>query len=340
MIKTKARALANRLEGTLARGTSGLATLLQSLTPTLRGAPPSAPSREPVSPGSSGRLPEGVRITHRKMKFEFESAGFDKHWHGGSPFITYFWNAMSAAFPAGEGFFVNAAMSVRGRIQDDELLRELDEFVRQEGHHSFQHMKFNNLVAKQGLSMARYEKRYAVPLKVAADNLRPMQKLAVTMALEHFTAVVAHRVMSNPALLRGADPAVSALWLWHAAEELEHKSTCFDLYERLGGRYRTRVRALRATVPFELYLVLQNTYSMLREDGHLFDVRDQLRGFWYLLGPNGFLTGMLPGLVSYLSPHFRPWQLDDSHLITEWAALNGRYIKNLDRSAGGVARLT
>src|ERR1700742_823372 len=136
------------------------------------------------------RKPDGVRVTYRKMVFDFESKGFDKRWHGGSAFISYFWAALSMSFPPGEKFFMNAANAFVDRIDDPALREELVEFLRQEGHHSFQHQKFNRMVGLQGFDVARYEGRFARALGWAAENLHPMQRLAVTVALEHFTAIL------------------------------------------------------------------------------------------------------------------------------------------------------
>jgi predicted metal-dependent hydrolase len=271
--------------------------------------------------------PPGVQVKYRRMDFGLESAGFDKRWHRGSAFISYFWNALSSSFPPGERFFVEAANSVRPQVDDPELLAELDEFVRQEGHHAFHHRRFNALVGEQGLDMARLEKRFSVPLEAASEGLRPMQKLAVTVALEHFTAVLSHHVLKHPELLEGADPKVAAMFLWHFSEELEHKATCFALYERLGGRYRTRLKASRLAWTLELGLTFRNLLSMLREDGRLFDVADHVRGLWYLFGPRGLLTGMLPELLTYFGPKFQPWQVNDSHLISEALRASAPYLK-------------
>jgi predicted metal-dependent hydrolase len=275
--------------------------------------------------------PEQVRVTYRKMSFAFESKGFDKRWHDGSAFISYFWAALSMAFPSGERFFMDAVSSVEARIDDPELLEEISEFVRQEGHHSFQHRKFNRMVGDLGFNVALYEGRFARALQWAADNLRPMQKLAVTVALEHFTATLSREWLDDPELGRGADPNVRALWAWHFAEEIEHKATCFDVYERLGGPERTRIRALRRAWLLILAITFQNLLSMLREDGRLLDVRDHVRGLWYLFGPRGLLTKMVPSLLAYCRPDFHPWQANDARAIANWQKDNAHYIKSMRR---------
>ncbi|MFT3925803.1 MAG: metal-dependent hydrolase [Myxococcales bacterium] len=280
-------------------------------------------------PGRGASTPEGVRVTYRKMEFEFESRGFERRWHSDSTFISGFWNALSSAFPAGERFFIDAANSVRDRIDDPVLREELSEFLRQESHHIVQHKKFNRMVAEQGFDMKTYEARYAIPLQAAAAQLKPMQKMAVTVALEHFTAVFAHQVLTNPAVIGGADPCVLALWSWHFMEELEHKATCFEAYERLGGSYVTRVKAAGPAWQLYLLLAVRSALSMLREDGRSLDPREYARGLWYLFGPSGFVTSMIPGLLDYFRPDFHPWQFDDSNLIANWQLRNNPHVRSM-----------
>ena len=50
------------------------------------------------------------------------------------------------------------------------------------------------------------------------------------MALEHFTAILAHELLADPRHLAGADPATAALWRWHATEEIEHKGVAYDTW--------------------------------------------------------------------------------------------------------------
>jgi predicted metal-dependent hydrolase len=222
---------------------------------------------------------------------------------------------------------MDSAVAVRDQIDDPVLLDELAEFLRQEGHHSFQHQKFNRMIGELGFDIERYEGRFERALQWAADNLHPMQRLAVTVALEHFTASLSSEWLSNAELSKDADPNVNALWAWHFAEEIEHKATCFDLYERLHGRQRTRVRALRRAWFLILAITLRNVLSMLREDGRLLQLPDHLRGLWYLFGPRGMLTRMVPSLLAYSRPDFHPWQANDAPLIADWQRANSQYIK-------------
>lgn len=275
------------------------------------------------------RRPEGVKVTYRRMKFDFED-GFDRYWHGGSPFRSLFWTQLSTAFEPGEKFFIDSARALRGEVKDPALLEELSEFCKQEGHHTAQHLKFDRINAEMGIDVDGCRARYARILDRAREKLDPLEMLAATMALEHFTAGFADLYFKNPRLSEGADRRVHALWSWHAAEEAEHKATCFDVYRAAGGSEAKRVVAMPAAWFLILWLSMVNTLVLLWKDRKLFALRDVLGGFWYLFGPRGLVSGLLPAFFGYLSPRFHPWKNDNSGDIARWKAENAHYITNLD----------
>src|SRR5262245_53529290 len=102
---------------------------------------------------SDFRRPEQVRVTYRRMKFPFEDTGFQRYWHAGSPSKSLFWSQLSTAFEAGEKFFIDSARALKGHIRDEALLDEYNEFCKQEGHHTFQHVKFDRMNAALGLDI-------------------------------------------------------------------------------------------------------------------------------------------------------------------------------------------
>jgi predicted metal-dependent hydrolase len=125
--------------------------------------------------------------------------------------------------------------------------------------------------------------------------------------------------------MKGADPNVSALWLWHAAEEIEHSATCFDLYDQAGGTYGLRVRALALTWPAIVWTSLKNTLYLVDREGQLYTM-DTLRGLSYLFGPKGVVTGLLPAFLAYCRSSFHPWKHSDGTEIAQWEANNRRFI--------------
>lgn len=284
------------------------------------------------------RRPDSVKVTYRRMKFDFED-GFDRYWHGGSPFKSLFWTQLSTAFAPGEQFFIDAARALKGEIDDPALLEEIAEFCRQEGHHTAQHLKFDRMNDAMGIDVAGCRRRYAAVLDWARSALDPMEMLAATCALEHFTSGFADQYFQDRSLSEGGDPRVLALWSWHAAEEAEHRATCFDLYRRLGGRYHTRIATLIGSWFLILAVAMINTLALLWRDKKLF-TWDTLKGLRYLLGLRGLITGLLPTFLAYFRPRFHPWKGHDGNAIAAWQADNARYIQNLDQVNDKRAHLT
>jgi uncharacterized protein len=271
------------------------------------------------------RRPEGLKVTYRRVKFPFEDQGFARYWHGGSAFRSLFWSQLSTAFEPGEQFFIDSARALKEKVNDPALLEEIAEFCRQEGHHTAQHLKFDRINAELGLDVEGCRKRFARVLDRARGNLDPMGMLAATVALEHFTACFADMFFERPHLAEGADPNVVALWAWHAVEEAEHKATCYDIYNQLGGSYLRRVAIMIGSWFLIVWVSLLNTAVLLWKDKKLFS-RDTLRGIAYLFGARGLLTGLVPAFFAYLRPRFHPWKTDNSHHIRAWEQSNAQYI--------------
>jgi uncharacterized protein len=266
------------------------------------------------------------------MHFPFEDVGFDRYWHGGSPFKSFFWSQLSTSFDAGEKFFIDSARALKGQIQDPALLAELAEFCKQEGQHTFQHLKFDRMNAALGLDIAGCSKRYGRLLDRVRRRLDPMGMLAVTVALEHFTAGFAELHFAHPEFSADADPNVIALWNWHAAEETEHKATCYDIYRAAGGGYWRRVATMPTAWSLILLISLVNTFVLLHKDKKLF-TRDTLSGLRYLFGRRGMVTGLLPAFFTFLNPRFHPWKQDNSQDVSDWVAHNQQYVETRGSNA-------
>jgi predicted metal-dependent hydrolase len=277
------------------------------------------------------RRPPGVQVTYRRMHFEFEDAPFPRYWHGGSAFKSLFWTQLSTAFGPGEQFFIDSARALRSRIESPELREELAEFCRQEGHHTAQHLKFDRANEQLGIDVGSCRRRFERLLERARRRSGPLEMLAITAALEHFTAGFADQYFARPEISAGSDPKVHALWAWHAAEEAEHRATCYDIYREVGGSYPLRVATLFGSWSLILWASLQNTLKLLHDDGELWS-RDSLAGLAYLFGPRGVVTGLLPAFFAYFDPNFHPWQAADGGVIARWQAENRRYIV----ASGGV----
>ncbi|RRB44066.1 metal-dependent hydrolase, partial [Escherichia coli] len=88
---------------------------------------------------------------------------------------------------------------------------------------------FNRHVTDQGYDVTLLERHIDEALALTKGR-PPIASLAATMALEHFTAMLAHQLIADPRHLKGGDEQAAALWRWHAAEEIEHKGVAYDTW--------------------------------------------------------------------------------------------------------------
>lgn len=183
-------------------------------------------------------------IPVRAMGFPFEG-NVPRFWLMGSPHATHYSNALNSLFPEGERFFIRSVKHYVDRIQDDpKLLERVKGFFGQEGRHGHEHERWNRILESQGYEIESFLQEHA---KIAygkfEPNVPPSLRLAVTAALEHFTATMAENGLTGE-LLDHADPIMAGLLRWHAAEEIEHKSVAFDVFMKVDGRYSVRVLGL------------------------------------------------------------------------------------------------
>jgi len=266
----------------------------------------------PISP-----TPTDLTITVRDLRFGRGSVPA-RWWLNGDPIATAWHNALSATFPRGEAFFIEAVKAHRDGVPES-LAADIRAFITQEVNHTREHIAFNRLASEAGYDLSGIDRRLAELL--ALTRGRPViLNLATTMALEHFTAMLAHDLLARPQHYAGADPATLALWRWHAIEEVEHKGVAYDTWlhaTRDWGRWqRWRLKSVLMLVITRLFLTnrITDTLDLLAQDG-LTGTRVKLRVLWWLFGSPGLFRRIFPAWVRYFLPGFHPWREDDRALI-------------------------
>jgi uncharacterized protein len=93
------------------------------------------------------------------------------------------------------------------------------------------------------------------------------RRLADVAALEHFTAVLGQWVIQNRGLdYAGTDPVMLDLLRWHGAEEVEHRSLVFDVYQNVCGNYPLRALSMLLTAPQFLFWWLAGVRFLMAHD--------------------------------------------------------------------------
>ena len=266
--------------------------------------------------------PADLSITPRDRRFGRQAAT-PRLWHGGRVEATAIYNALSTTFPRGEAFFVESVRAFR-KSAPPKLAEEIKAFTTQEAIHSREHDAFNKRAADAGYDLtaleARVEKRLAV-----TKGKPPIVSLAATMALEHFTAILAHQLLADPRHLDGAEEETADLWRWHAAEEIEHKGVAHDTWLHAT---RDWPRFKRWKLKTRVMLYVTRNFLVDRTQGALDLMRqDEVTGLsaWakllnYLWLRPGMFRKIAGAWASFFMPGFHPWNEDDRALLRAYAA--------------------
>lgn len=270
-----------------------------------------------LSPALTTPTPADLTITPRDRRFGRE-AKQRRWWMNGDPVATAFYNALSVTFPKGEAMFIEAVKAHREGVPP-RLAEEIRAFTMQEVMHSREHVAFNRKVEEAGYDLT--ELNADVDHVIALINARPpMVNLLATIALEHYTAVLAADFLRNPVMLDGADAEWGDMWRWHAIEEIEHKGVAYDTWLHATKDW-TRWRRWKAKTIMMLLVTsrfwpkrVKGMKALLAQDG-ITGWRASARVWWFLLGKPGVLRKLIPAWAAFFKPGFHPWEHDDRHLI-------------------------
>ena len=266
--------------------------------------------------------PADLSITPRDRRFGREQR-LDRLWHGGRVEATAIYNALSSTFPIGEAYFVESVRKFREGAPP-KLAEEIKAFTTQEAIHSREHDAFNKRAETAGYDLSKLEQRVSERLEITKSR-PPIVNVAATMALEHFTAILAHELLANPKHLEGADPEAAELWRWHACEEIEHKGVAYDTWlyaTRDWPRFkRWKVKAKVMLLVTRNFLVDRTAGSLelMRQDG-VTGLKAWTRLLSYLWLRPGMFRKIAGAWFKYFLPGFHPWNEDDRHLLRAYDA--------------------
>ncbi len=243
---------------------------------------------------------------------------FEARWNGGDAFRSAFFNALSMSFPVGEQYFIDsvrAGVKALPGAERDSFAKEVAGIIGQEATHRRVHDLFNGHL--QTLGFDNWIARNSTQRFQANADKDVRIHVAATAATEHFTAIFANWTMRHPEAFEGAEERLKTLWMWHAAEESEHRCTAFDVYQRLSGNHTWRVRVFKAVSVMFLTDVTRQTLRNLKHDQALWRWSTWRSAWQLLFSREGMIRGNFGQWRDYLSPTFHPSQ-HDATLSARW----------------------
>jgi uncharacterized protein len=259
---------------------------------------------------SSIRPTDGPAVLQVRRLHVDLAKGFDRHWHGGDAFRTQFFNALSMSFPVGEQYFIDSTREAQALLpQDavhDALRADIRGFVGQEATHRHVHGAYNAVLERQG--MVNHWQNWVRRRIAWSAHYRPINKLAITCAYEHLTAVLADGTLRHKAWLEGATQDIQTVWYWHAAEETEHRAVAFDVYQALGGGRARRIGWFVYVCAMFTAEASCQTWINLWHDRTWWQLSTWWSAFRFLAGRSGLVWRVAMPLLAYLGPGFHPNQ--------------------------------
>lgn len=259
-------------------------------------------------------------IIPRDIHFGISEAS-RRHWFDNDLQKTAIVDCFSVALPEGERFFIRSLTHYTNKMSDQELADEIRGYAVQEAFHTREHLDYNKSLEALGYPVAKMEKNICGTLRTIKS---PLIRLAVTCAIEHFTAVFSFATLRNPKIFEKADMRYRRLWTWHALEELEHMAVAIDVFNDVTRdmpswkRYLLRTGAINGVAAHFFVNFMKNVGLYARAEGQKTGVRFWARFWWLLLVKPGFTRISLLAFLKYYIPGYNPANDRDEKLIEEW----------------------
>lgn len=260
-----------------------------------------------------------------------------RHWCAGNAALTHVLNTYTLLVPGNEGFFIRTLKTALSRIDDADTREMIMHFSHQEGQHGAGHVRFWRVMERQGYRFRGFQRKVDFFLYRIIERIAPFRlRLSFVACIEHINAYIGHEFLAQQ-ILRGADPSLRALFEWHFAEEIEHKSVAFDVLQRLAPGYATRLIGALLVVPLFYLLSTWGTLYLLYQDGLLGKAASWRSLRDHLWGRHHMVRRTLKHLKDYLRPGFHPTQLQDQDLalavLNRYSAPGSRLLEPVPRAA-------
>jgi predicted metal-dependent hydrolase len=263
-------------------------------------------------------MPEDVTVTVRKFQAD-DYGNARKYWFANNAVMSMAASVFSIYIPRGEKFFIKSVRYFEDRIEDPELKEKVKDFIKQEANHYRAHEDFNASLETKGINVQKELDTAERMFSLMEKWLPKKTQLGITVFAEHLTATGAKQMLKNPQVAEHQDPEVRKLWEWHAAEEIEHKSVAYDVYEAMGCGYFHRMWSVLIGLVFQFGFLYGSMKRVLKKEGETVSIKQQAgeaRRLMKEFHPDR--KELLEEFKMYFKPGFHPWQIDDRPFLKTW----------------------
>jgi len=266
-------------------------------------------------------------IVPRKIVIDFD---FDipRYWCNDSAFMTHMLNTYTLLVPDNETYYIRHLSKCVDRITDKNLVENLQCFCRQEAQHGKGHIAYWSNLERLGIKYKRFVKLVGwFNYKLLEPIIPRGMHLANIACIEHINAYIGSLFLSRN-LLENSNHKMRVLFNWHFAEEIEHKSVAFDVYQHIYGSYPLRMLSAMLVIPLFYAINTVGTLYLLWQDKRIFRL-DTWKDCMTFLFKQGALLHTLRNIFTYLKPGFNPSLVDDYALVEKFFTTdeNRKYFK-------------
>jgi predicted metal-dependent hydrolase len=259
----------------------------------------------------------------RKAAVEFSAS--PAIWTPAWPGFAQHQNASALLFPYLEPFLIRVMKAARERLDPEkhaELLADIQIFNQQEANHYQTHARQNAVLREQYQGLEPFEDSIRREFDSFLRDRSLKANLAYCEGFESLGPIAAEFFFEHAdEILEGADRPVTELWLWHLAEEFEHRRVCYDTYCALYGGHLSRVRGFLSFLRHFMRHSGRVRRYMQQQDERAgrVDRGAQARGrgrklFWRQM------RFVLPRLLGVLMPWYSPARVPDLRSVDRYLA--------------------
>ena len=262
-------------------------------------------------------MPDITPLTVRRIRFDWEDDVDPDRWHHTTPEFGAGANAVSLMMPHAEPFVISAVRRGLAECENPtpELQSTVDQWAGQEAAHFKQHRAFNRRLTERS-AIARFLDRLGARIFSSLSRRAPAFGLAFAAAFELVAFSAARWAESGlRRYFGGADERAATLFLWHLAEEIEHKGIAHDVVHAHPTALKKMPLAIWvAFVVLVGYTALGGILLFVRSAAALNPIR------WARLITWGFSMNfvVMPVLSGALLRDFHPDHLVDPPWMAQW----------------------
>ncbi len=260
----------------------------------------------------SPTVPHPLRA--RQVSFD-SSAGFEIDWQRRLPEFAMAANAVSMMMPHVEPYVVRSVRSVIDEL-DSDLGEQARAYAAQESSHHGQHRRFNQHLIHRYPFLRKVDHWLSRTFRWIEAKGRGNFPLAYAAGAETIAYAIARWVADHRrTLLDGAEGPAADLFIWHLAEEVEHKTVAFDVYQARGGGRSLFLAGMIASLSTLAFYTVLGTLVMMISSRRIFSPLAWLRLTWWCLT---FVFELLPTMAGALINGHHPSSLSDPEFYRVW----------------------